>query len=168
MPRGFDVSTETAASVEAIHAAFGLERYWLDRLVAYGGEAMTLNSLLVDSDGTVSVTTTQDLRHDMLPGPLGKVFGGDLSVRRSETWRRADGGEVHGEVDITTTGAPASGTGTAVLAPVAGGSRLTFAGTVEVRIPLVGGRIENYLGGQIAEEIPGVQAFTTEWIEAHG
>ena len=168
MPKSFDVSTETTATVEAIHSAFGLERYWLDRLAAYGGDAMTLDSLVVGSDGTVDVATIQDLRHDMLPGPLGKVFSGDLLVLRKETWRSTDRGEVHGEVAITAVGAPASGAGAAVLAPVADGSRLTFTGTLEVRIPLVGGTIEKYLGGQIADEIPGVQRFTTEWIAAHG
>lgn len=168
MPKSFDVSTESAASVEAIYSAFGLERYWLARLGAYGGDAMTLDSLVVDSNGTVAVATTQNVRHDLLSGPLGRVFPGDLKVRRNETWRSTGGGQVHGEVSITAVGAPASGVGNAVLAPLAHGSRLTFTGTIEVRIPLVGGTIEKYLGGQIADEIPGVQDFTADWIVANG
>ncbi len=168
MPRSFDVTTETTASVAAVHSAFALEQYWLARLVAYGGDSMTLDSLVSDPDGTVTVATTQDLRHDVLPGPLGKVFTGDLKVVREEVWRTTEGPDVVGEVTITAYGAPASGTGTAVLSPTVTGSRLAFSGAVEVRIPLLGGSIEKYIGGQIAHEIPDVQRFTTDWIAANG
>jgi Protein of unknown function (DUF2505) len=168
MPRSFDVSTDSPASVEEIHSAFSDEQYWLARLAAYGGDTITLDSLIVDDDGIVDVATTQDLRHDLLPGVLAKVFPGDLKVVRKEIWRPIDGRRVHGDVSITAFGAPASGVGSAVLAPIADGSRLRFSGTLQVRIPLVGGTIEKYLGGQIALEIPHVQRFTTDWIAEHG
>jgi Protein of unknown function (DUF2505) len=167
VPRSFDVSTDTPASVEEIHSAFSDEQYWLARLAAYGGDTMTLDTLVVDADGTVAVATTQDLRHELLPGVLAKVFPGDLTVLRKEIWRPIDGRRIHANVSITASGVPASGVGSAVLAPIAEGSRLRFAGTLEVRIPLVGGRIEKYIGGQIAEEIPEVQRFTTNWISAN-
>jgi Protein of unknown function (DUF2505) len=115
----------------------------------------------------VAVATTQDLRHDLLPGVLAKVFPGDLKVVRKETWRPIDGRRVGGDVSITASGVPASGVGSAVLAPIADGSRLRFAGTLQVRIPLVGGKIEEYIAGQIAEEIPELQRFTTNWISEH-
>lgn len=168
VPRSFEVTTETAASVASVHSAFAIEDYWIDRLAAYGGDAMTLDSLTVDAGGTVVVITTQDLRHDVLPGPLGKVFSGDLKVVRQEIWRSTDADEVHGDVRITAFGAPASGTGTAVLAPTPVGSRLTFTGSVAVRIPLVGGSLEKYIGGQIVDEVPAVQRFTTDWIARNG
>jgi hypothetical protein len=47
------------------------------------------------------------------------------------------------------------------------GSQLRFSATVEVKIPLVGGKIESYVGGQLAEEIPAIQRFTTMWITEH-
>jgi Protein of unknown function (DUF2505) len=163
MTRKFDVSTETSASVEQVHSAFSDEQYWLDRLAEYGRDTMTLDSLVVDGDGRVDVATTQDLRHDLLPGPLAKVFPGDLKVVREERWWPVDR-EVRGKVIITAFGAPASGVGTAVLAPTAQGSRLRFTGTVEVRIPLIGGTIEKLIRSQLALEIPVVQQFTTDWI----
>jgi len=167
MPRSFDVSTDTSASVENIHSAFTDKQYWLARITAYGGDTMTLDSLIVDDGGTVAVTTTQDLRHELLPGVLAKVFPGDLKVIRREIWRPVEGRRVHGDVSITASGAPASGVGSAVLAPIAEGSRLRFSGMVQVSIPLVGGRIEKYIGVQIAKEIPEVQRFTTNWISEH-
>jgi hypothetical protein len=47
------------------------------------------------------------------------------------------------------------------------GSRLTYTATVEVKIPLIGGTIESYIGGQLAEQIAAIQRFTTVWITEH-
>ena len=55
------------ASVEQIHSAFGEEDYWLARIAAFGG-SKTLDSLIVDPDGTVTVSVTEDLRRGALPG----------------------------------------------------------------------------------------------------
>ncbi len=40
------------------------------------------------------------------------------------------------------------------------GSRLRFAATVQVKIPLVGGKLENSIGAELAENIPMIQRFT--------
>ncbi len=164
MPRSFEVTTETSAAVAAIHSAFGDRDYWLARLAEYGGDAMTLTSLVVDPDGTAAITTSQDLRHNNLPGLFTRVLPADLKIVRTETWRPAERGEVHGEVTIAAHGVPGSGSGTTVLKPVSAGSQLRFTGTLEVRIPLVGGRIEQYIADLIAKEVPEMQRFTTEWI----
>lgn len=168
MPRSFDVTTETSAAVAAVQSAFCDRDYWLARLAAYGGEAMTLDSLEVSPDGTAAVRTSQDLRHDVLPGMFARVLPRELKIIRTETWRSAGEDQVYGEVTIAARGVPGSGAGTAVLEPVPAGSRLRFTGTLEVRIPLVGGRVEQYIADLIAKEVPEMQRFTTEWICAHG
>lgn len=168
MPRPFDVSADSAAGVDEILAAFGERAYWIDRLADYGGDSIVLDCLDVDAGDAVRVVTTQDMRHDMLPGGLAKVFPGDLTVHRQETWRRGDGESVSGEVHITATGAPLVGLGTATLAPLPAGSRLRFSGTVQVKIPLLGGQVERYICGQVCAEIPGIQRFTADWIAQHG
>jgi hypothetical protein len=38
------------------------------------------------------------------------------------------------------------------MAPLRNGSRLKYTTTMEVKVQLVGGRIESYIGGQAAEE----------------
>ena len=57
-------------------------------------------------------------------------------------------------------------TGTTTLEPVAesGGARLKLRATVEVRIPLVGGKLENFIGSQLIELLIREQRFTTTWI----
>ncbi len=167
MPRPFEVSTPTPASVAQVHAAFGSEKYWHDRLTEYGAGSITLDVLEVDADGTVLVRTVQNMRNDSLPGFIAKAIPSDLKVFRQETWRVA-GPELRADVAMHTTGAPISGTGAAGLAPAGDGSLLRFTGTIHVRIPLIGGRIEKYISSQIVEEIPGVQRFTTRWIAENG
>jgi hypothetical protein len=151
MPRSFDVSYQSPSSVEQIHSAFGEEDYWLARIAAFGG-SKTLDSLIVDPDGTVTVSVTEDLRSSALPALLAKLYRGDLNVRSTEKWRPADDRRVTGEISVAVTGAPGSGRGEAVLAPSGDASQLTLNAIVEFKVPLVGGRI-SYVARGVAEGI---------------
>jgi hypothetical protein len=107
MPRSFDLSAESSASVEQVHSAFSNEGYWRARLAAF-----------------------------------------DTSVA------------VHG--------APLSAVGAVLLAPVRNGSRVQYTATVEVKVPLVGGAIESFIGGQLAEVIIAIQTLHHGWIAENG
>ena len=71
MPRSFDVSADSLATVEQVHSAFSDEDYWLARLATLNGST-ALESLTVDDDQTVRVATAQDLGRDP-----SNVFGGN-------------------------------------------------------------------------------------------
>jgi hypothetical protein len=166
MPRSFEVAFDSPASVEQVHAAFGDKDYWLARLASLGG-SRTLDSLTVDPDGTVSVVSTEDLRHGALPGILAKVYRSDLNVVTTEKWTPAGDGRVDGQISVAVTGAPGSGRGDAVLAAAEGGSRLDLSGTVRFNVPLVGGKIEGYLARLFVDGLSAVQRFTDTWISEH-
>ena len=51
-----------------------------------------------------------------------------------------------------------------MLTPTDSGSRLEFKATVEVRIPLVGGKVESFIGSQLVDLLIAEQRFTTAWI----
>jgi Protein of unknown function (DUF2505) len=163
MPGSLDLVVEFPSSVEQVHSAFRDENYWRARLAAFGGST-TLDSFIAHADGTVTVATAQDLRRRTLPKMIANVFPGDLLILRKETWRPIGGRRVSGEVIVSTPGALGSGRADAVLAPTQDGSRLRFIATIEVNVPLVGGKIESYIGGQMAEQIHEMQRFTTAWI----
>ena len=165
MSHSFDVLTEWPASVEQIHAAFGREDYWLARLATVDGST-TLESLIVDDDRTVRVTTTQDVGRDLLPGIVAKYYRRDLKIRHTETWRPIDR-QLHGEISVAVSGAPGSGSGAALVAPTQNGSQLTFTATVEFKVPLVGGTIESFIAREFAQGIPELQRFTSMWITEH-
>ena len=174
MPRTFDFLVESSVSVEQIHSAFSEEDYWLARLAAFGGIGR-LDSLIIGTDGSVTVVTIAEMRHDWLPGLVddwllglvAKLYPSDLKVVHNETWSPIGGGQVRGEISIAARGAPGSGRGTALLAPAQNGSRLKCTATVEFKVPLIGGKIESMIGRQLVEQSSAMLRFTAEWITEH-
>jgi Protein of unknown function (DUF2505) len=165
MPRPFDVSVESPATVDQVHAAFSAQDYWLARLDNMNG-GTTLESLVVEDDRTVRVTTTQDLGRDLLPGIVSKFYRRDIKVRHTETWTPT-GDHLRGEITVAVSGAPGSGSAAASVAPTANGSLLTLNGTVEFKVPLVGGTVESFIAREFAQGIPDVQDFTARWVSEH-
>ncbi|MDX1883477.1 DUF2505 domain-containing protein [Mycolicibacterium sp. 120270] len=165
MPRSFDMAAEYEGSVEQVHTALRDQEYWLERLADSGADRATLDAMTTDGDGGIRVKTTQVLRRDRLPGVVTQFHPGDLSIVREEAWTRIDDGKATATVTGVIPGAPVSLTGTAVLAPSGGGSRLQFTAAVEVRIPLVGGKIENFIGNQLVDLLIAEQRFTTAWLK---
>ena len=74
---------------------------------------------------------------------------------------------VRGEISTAARGAPGSGLGTVLLAPAQNGSRLKCTATVEFKVPLIGGKIESYVGRQMVEQTPVMLRFTAKWITEH-
>ena len=163
------MAAEYEGSVEQVHQAFSDEMYWLERLADSGADEATLDSMEVDLDGPgggILIKTTQVLRVDRLPGMITQFHPGDLSIVREEKWSPVSDGTATASVNGSIPGAPVTLTGTAVLAPAntGTGSRLEFTAAVEVRIPLVGGKVENFIGSQLVELLIAEQRFTTAWI----
>jgi hypothetical protein len=167
MSRSFEILTESPASVEEIHAAFGREDYWLARIAAGEATTTTLDSLLVDADGTVTVRATQHLDRQLLSGLVAKFVPGDLKILNCETWRPVGDRQVRGQVNVSVSGGWGSGRAEAWLAPASNGSQLRYVVRVEVKIPLVGGKLEKSIGASLVESITAVQRFTTTWIADH-
>ncbi len=157
---------ETAATVEQIQLAFADEAYWLARLANFGGHGR-LDSLTVDSEGSIVATLVHDLRPEGLPGPVAKFYPRQWRTVQTEAWRPIDGGRLRGEVSVVTHGAPGSGAGRALLTPTTCGSQFKCAATVEFKVPLIGGQIENVIGRSLVENTAAVQGFTAEWIGQH-
>jgi hypothetical protein len=165
MPRSFDVSVDSPASVDQVHAAFSAEEYWLARIGNLKGST-SLESLVVDDDQTVRVTTTQDLGSDLLPGIVARFYRRNLKVRHTETWTPS-GDQLRGEITVAVSGAPGSGSAAASVAPTPSGSLLSLSGTVEFKVPLVGGTVESFIAREFAQGIPDVQDFTAKWVTEH-
>lgn len=164
MPRSFDMSTDYAESVESVLQAFSDEQYWLARLADSGADDSTLDAMRVGG-GVIDVVTTQVLRADRMPAVVTQFHRGDLIIRREERWESVVDGSAAATVRGSILDSPASLSGTAMLESLEeGGARLKLRATVEVRIPLVGGKLENFIGSQLVELLIREQRFTTGWI----
>ena len=164
MPRTFTLSEHYPASVERVYAAFTDQRYWLARLVDSGADTATLDALTVGADGGVDVTTTQGIHREKLPALAAQFHPGDLEVARTEKWHPVSGGRARAEVTGRILGTPAKVAGDAVLEPDGAGAALRLTATVHVDIPLVGGKIEGFIGQQLAELMTAEQRFTSTWV----
>jgi hypothetical protein len=165
MPRSFDMATEYGGSVEQVHQAFSDEQYWLARLADSGADDYSLDSLTVNGNG-IDIVTTQRLRADRLPAVVTQFHRGDLALVREENWSPIREGRATATIQLAIIGAPAALSGSAVLAPAKSddSSRLDFTATVQVNVPLVGGKIENFIGSQLMDLLIQEQRFTTVWI----
>jgi hypothetical protein len=166
MPRSFDMATEYEGTVEQVHRAFREERYWMARLTESGADAYSLDRLILGEDGGIDIVTTQKMLSNRLPGVVQQFHRGDLAMIREEVWSPIRDGQATATIKLTVSGAPANLNGSATLVPEnpGAGSRLDFSATVEVNIPLVGGKIENFIGSQLVDLLIQEQRFTTMWI----
>lgn len=157
------MTIESPASVDTIMCTFGNENYWRARLAEFTGGTAIVEKLSTQDD-TVTVALRLGLVRDKLPKLVTQLRNTDLEMVRHERWMRAHDGQLRGEVDVTVPGTPLSVTGTALVAPTGRGSRLDYTATVKVKVPLVGGKIEDYLCGQTVDELHRLQRFTDDWI----
>jgi hypothetical protein len=170
MPRSFDISADYEGNVEAVLQAYSNEEYWLARLAASGVDDAKLESLRIGgesgNDGTIDVITLQVIDSHKLPALITQIHRGDLCIKREETWSPVSGGVAMATVAGSIVDAPANVSGTAELSPMAKsvGSRLECRITVHVRVPLIGGKLENFVGTRLADLVIAEQRFTTEWI----
>ncbi len=160
------MGTDYASSVQRVHRALSDRQYWLARLAESGADATALDRMDIADDGSIDVVTTQVLRADRLPGVVSQFHRGDLMIQREEAWTPVLDSHARAAVNGSIAGAPVSLAGEAVLAPAAltDVSRLDFRGTVEVRVPLVGRKLEKFIGSQLIELLAAEQRFTTRWI----
>ncbi|MDR3656018.1 MAG: DUF2505 domain-containing protein [Mycobacterium sp.] len=173
MPRSFDLSADFKESVEEVHRAFLEERYWHARLADIPVDEATLELMRVGGEfgdegtrGAVEVVTLQVVRGHNLHAVVKQLHRGDLCVRRTETWGPVVGGAATAAIAGSIVDTPVQVSGTAELTPIAdsGGARLAFQIAVQVRVPLIGGKVERLIGTHLAELVSREQQFTTEWI----
>jgi hypothetical protein len=162
--RDFDLAAESANPVERIAEAFCDEKYWWARIAAFHGGSPTLDSLTTGTDGTTTVTMTLRFGIEQLPPPLNRLRGGTLRVVHLESWRSEGDGILTGTITVDAPGTAMSGHGEASISPVGSGSRLSGSGTVDARIPVIGGAIAGFIAGQLAAGIRDIHQFTDTWI----
>jgi hypothetical protein len=165
MPRSFELSADYQDSVQEVLRAFTEPDYWAARLAASGVDESKVESLEVADDGTIKVATLQMIKADKLAGVFSQLVRGDIRIKRQETWTRDADGTATATIAGSVPGAPANVTGTAELTPdEATGCRLGCELVVQVKIPLIGGKLEKMVGAQLVNLVAAEQRFTSEWI----
>ncbi|WP_040783969.1 DUF2505 domain-containing protein [Nocardia pneumoniae] len=148
-------------SPAAVRAAFADEQYWKDRITEVGGSNARLESVTVSGE-RVDVEMVQAIAAEKLPPAITAVRPGDLVIPRVEHWN-GDTASFEARVE----GAPAQVRGTIVLSADGSGAAVTVEGTIEVKIPLFGGKIEKAIDEHLTELLKNEAEFTEKWIASH-
>ncbi|MFD4181592.1 DUF2505 domain-containing protein [Rhodococcus sp. NPDC058514] len=167
MARSIPHSAVYPQPVDQVHRALTSERYWRDRLTEVGGDGAELGHV-VTGEGTIDVEMAQSIPAEHLPAIVSKIRPGDLIITRTETWGALDGDRAVGTFSARVEGLPGAVTGTLTLAPEGTGSAITLDGQVEVKLPLIGGKIEAVIAEQVVELLDAEHEFTEGWISANG
>lgn len=101
--------------------------------------------------GGVRLVVSRELPSGGVPGFLERFLPADGRVVQTDEWDPPAGGERHGRWSVSIPGAPASLGGTLLLTPTAAGSRYVVEGEVTVRVPLIGGKAEKFLGDLVVK-----------------
>ena len=100
-----------------------------------------------------------------VPSHLTKFVG--QTVQLTQTFRfQAPGpdGSIRGTVDVDVPGMPVEVQANALLSPVADGTRAHYTGTLTVRIPLVGKKVESQLEPFIRDAFDGLERRAADWL----
>ncbi|GEE01291.1 hypothetical protein nbrc107696_17370 [Gordonia spumicola] len=145
MASNFEHSVSYPFSVAELWALLSDEQYWRALLHATNAEHGVLESFSRDGD-VVTVVTKQGIAAENLPKAVTAVRPGDLEIPRTCVFTKSDG-TVTGRMDASVSGAPAKISGDIAITGEPAVAR--YAGSVDVSIPFVGGKIERAVIEQV-------------------
>ncbi len=143
MGRKFEFTEDFDVTLQQAHAALTDDGLWEKRKQDAGDRAEV--SVTRRADGGIEVTMSENVGAQVLPGVVQKVVRGGLTITRKDTWGPLENDRAGGTLEGGSTGLPSKVSGVFVLAPHGEGTRLTLNGTAEVKVPLVGGKIEGLI-----------------------
>ncbi|WP_280264830.1 DUF2505 domain-containing protein [Nocardia wallacei] len=164
MSRKFSFTVSYSVPVEELHRAITSDDMWQARFD--GAETATLALSHPDGPGTIRVHMTERARQDKIPAIVGKVLKSELELERIDNWGPLEGDTAKGSFTGASKGVTTEMEGTYELRPTAEGSQIEVAGTVSVKVPLVGGAIEP-LAEQLQQRVVNSERkFIENWLGA--
>ena len=137
-----------AADVETVFAALSSEG-WAHRKAEVLRDGSQVVRREVTPDSGVLLVVSRELPEGV-PGFLERFLPRDGRANQTDDWAPAGAdGSRRGRWSAEVPGAPAQVGGTMRLEPAAGGCTYTIEGDVKVRVPLVGGKAEQFLAGMV-------------------
>ena len=163
-----------STTIEAIHeydhdlatvyAQFSDPDFYLAKFEGVGAQSVEVVSSRKE-DGVFAVETTRDVPLEV-PGALKSLLGGTTTIVQAEEWTEVDESEYANQLDMSSDGVPANMSGTMRLYATDAGCVNVVTITIDCSIPLVGGKLERFIGGttadQLAEEYAFIQAYLEE------
>lgn len=163
MATQFDYRHTSTFPADEVYATMVDPDYLRARLEQIGGPGAGLQEHSSDTEGA-----RYRVRHGLdpknVPAAVRSVLPRSIVIERSEKWRREGGGHYTGDVSVAIPGTPGSATGVMRLRDTDEGSVLHIRIEVAVKVPFLGGKIEEMVSGQVQELLASESAFTQAWL----
>ncbi|HNJ79179.1 MAG TPA: DUF2505 domain-containing protein [Marmoricola sp.] len=162
----FHEEYEYPADVETVFAIFADPEFIESKYAAIGSNEAEIQTNDASADGQHLVV--RRVVQMNVPGFAKKVLKPENTIIQTEKWGAADAdGGRSGTWEADAVGVPSTTGGTLRLEPTDGGCIHHVIGEVKVNIPLIGGKIADFAGGQALEQIRAEAEFTKQWIADH-
>jgi len=132
------------ASVDAVVDMFGDPDAVTARYAGMGHRDIEIRSCERTDDG-LTVVSSRVVDVD-LPGFAKKVLSPTNTMVQTDTWTAGSDGTWSGRFAVEVAGAPVELSGSMALAPDGDGTRHDVTITMNVKVPLVGGKIADWAG----------------------
>lgn len=164
MSRQIDYRSTSPYSADEVYATMVDPEYLRARLEQIGGPGAGLLEHEAGIEGA-----RYRLRHGLdakdLPPVVRGVLPGNVTIERTERWTRQSDGHYLGDVQVEIAGTPASAAGGMRLRDVPEqGSELEVRADVTVKVPLIGGRIEDVVAEQVRRLLAAETEYTEQWL----
>jgi hypothetical protein len=122
------------------------------------------NEVSIETDGEgMSVVVDQTQPAHGIPSFAKKFVGDTIHIRQREEWSSA----TNATLDVTIPGKPGHMHGTVRLAGDSGGTTETVTVEVKVSIPLIGGKIEGFIGDMLTKALRAENKVGRQWLAEH-
>lgn len=162
MSRSFTVAVPYASPPAVVHQALTDERLWQSRFAEAPNAKLETSS--PDGPGTLSITMSEQIGPNALPGLVKKVVRGDLGLTRTDVWGPLENDVAHGTFSGESTGITGAFAGTITLRAAQEGSVVEFAGKFDVKVRLVGGAIEAFAEQAYSKLLRSERKYAEKWI----
>ncbi|HUM00538.1 MAG TPA: DUF2505 domain-containing protein [Mycobacterium sp.] len=170
MGRRLDYTVRFDASSEEIYRSFTSRQYWESLLEEY--RDLTTRSQVTDfsSDHTgTRIVFTHIVRSTQLHPVVRAVVPADVIITREQHYEPYDHAakRVKGRYRASVQSVRAHVQGSSLVTETSDGCQLQLSTACKVRIPLIGGKLEDLVICHVTELFDAEEAFTAEWINQY-
>ncbi|MFZ2175128.1 MAG: DUF2505 domain-containing protein [Rhodococcus sp. (in: high G+C Gram-positive bacteria)] len=162
MAKRFEYTEELAHPVDRVHGTLTDQLFWEKRF------ERAPDKITIDGSrgpGTLTTSMRDTIGTDSLPGLVKKVVRGELRVERIDEWDVLEIDQARGRIRGSSTGIPVRIECTSLLRASGTATVLTVTGSVEVKIPLVGGQIESLVRKLVGDMVAQDREAVEKWLD---
>jgi hypothetical protein len=149
--------------VDTVYSQFTDPDFYLAKFEGVGARNVEIVASN-NEDGVFTVETSREVPLEV-PGALKSLLGGWTTIIQAEEWTEEGEGEYVNQLDISSDGVPAAMSGMMRLYATDSGCVNEVAITIDCSIPLIGGKLERFVGATTADQLEEEYAFVQAWLE---